>query len=82
MIICKEGKRKKKQFKEEFDDLRHKCDDLEDDILILKVDRDVLIKAYRKIQELLKQNDYNSITNLKNKINTILDDCNLNKYRV
>lgn len=38
--------------------------------------------AYRKIQELLKQNDYNSITNLKNKINTILTDCNLDKYRV
>lgn len=48
----------------------------------LRQDCEDFIRAYRKIKELLKQNDYNSIINLKNKINTILTDCNLDKYRV
>lgn len=48
----------------------------------LRQDCEDFIRAYRKIKELLKQNDYNSIINLKNKINTILTDCNLDKYRM
>lgn len=48
----------------------------------LRQDCEDFTETYKKIEELLKQNDYNSITNLKNKINTILADCNLNKYRV
>lgn len=48
----------------------------------LRQDCEDFTEAYRKIQELLKQNDYNSTMNLKNKINTILTDCNLDKYRV
>lgn len=48
----------------------------------LRQDCEDFTRAYRRIQELLKQNDYNSIVDLKNKINTILTDCNLDKYRM
>lgn len=48
----------------------------------LRQDCEDFTEVYRKIQKILQENDYNNLQNLKNKINTILTDCNLDKYRV
>lgn len=48
----------------------------------LRQDCEDFTEAYKKIQKLMQENDYNNLQDFKNKINTILTDCNLNKYRV
>lgn len=48
----------------------------------LRQDCEDFAETYRKIQKLMQENDYNNLQNFKNKINTILTDCNLDKYRV
>ena len=47
----------------------------------LRQDCEDFTEAYKRIQELFEENDYNSLENFKNKIKTILSDCNLDKYR-
>lgn len=47
----------------------------------LRQDCEDFTEAYRKLEKMLEENDYNNLQNFKNKMKTILADCNLNKYR-
>lgn len=63
-----------KQFKQEFDDMRHKYDDLKDDFKNMTEVNLVLAEVINKVEKETQKNQLGSVTNYQNKLIKILDD--------